>query len=65
MCNFTACIAWCFALDYAAWDFNTKNAIFALPDGKELTPEEEARLREDNKWAEEEPELAPEILGSG
>jgi hypothetical protein len=30
-----------------------KDAVFALPDGRELTPEEEARLREEYKWVRE------------
>jgi hypothetical protein len=44
-------------------DFNTKNAVFYPGEGKEFTPEEEAKLRAENAWAEEEPELGPELLG--
>jgi hypothetical protein len=40
-----------------------KAQVFALPTGP-LTPEQEAKLREEHKWAEEEPDLAATI-GAG
>jgi hypothetical protein len=44
-------------------DFQTKASVFYPGDDKVFSPEEEQALRSENAWAEEEPDLAPEILG--
>lgn len=50
------------AFHYLQWSAYEKKAIFFA--GRDLTPEEEAKLREEHKWAEEDPEMDAELAAA-